>query len=678
LWLIGAVAALALLVCAPAALAAKCGGKKVTISTKKKKVKGTNGNDVIDAGSGKDKIQAKGGDDIICGGKGADIINAGAGNDTILGGGGGDNIDGGDGDDNINGEKGSDRGTGGAGNDTIIGDSGSEDMTGGDGDDSLDGGDSNDTLNGGNGNDFINGQRGGDILHGDGGSDQVFGDRENDKVFGDESDGDLVDGGLGDDDVDAGAGNQDTATGGLGIDNVDGGPGDRDTVRGDIGTDKIDGGPGSQDIVSFIAATPLGGGTTGVNVNLATGVASGDGNDTITGVEDAIGSAYADTITGNSAANRLDGGPGDDVINGGGPHGTFFTDPDQGFGGSGSDDCKDVGFQDSCGASIGCPATSTCVERVTSIDGSTSLSIIGSGQNDNMTLSYGGGNYVLTEAAHPVVDFGGTCTVTTVGAGAKATCPGPPALAALVLSGGNGNDTITVDGSVPASSPAKINGEDGNDTLQGGVGSDLIDAGKFGNDILNGGPGSDGIVARFGKDEVNGQGGNDLVEVANPCEGSVMSGGDGTDNASFAPAVGYRVNATLGGTAVDPSQSNCIPTRIDGSNEALEGTAGADILRGDGGNNSLYGQGGDDQLYGEGGNDLLNGVAGSDELYGGTGKDELRAIDGAKDKRLDCGPPKNFELAQVDPQDPKPTGCGKVSKKKKKKKKKKGKGKKKK
>ena len=76
LWLLAlSMGALAV---APSASAATCGGKKATIkpkgkSGKVKKLKGTNGDDVIAAEGGKQKIIGKGGDDIICGGKGKDL-----------------------------------------------------------------------------------------------------------------------------------------------------------------------------------------------------------------------------------------------------------------------------------------------------------------------------------------------------------------------------------------------------------------------------------------------------------------------------------------------------------------------------------------------------------------------------------------------------------------------------
>lgn len=61
--------------------------------------------------------------------------------------------------------------------------------------------------------------------------------------------------------------------------------------------------------------------TSGVNVNLATGIASGDttvGTDTFTGVNSVRGSDFGDTITGNATTNVLIGDLGNDTIAGGG------------------------------------------------------------------------------------------------------------------------------------------------------------------------------------------------------------------------------------------------------------------------------------------------------------------------------------------------------------------------
>ena len=56
-----------------------------------------------------------------------------------------------------------------------------------------------------------------------------------------------------------------------------------------------------------------------------------------------------------------------------------------------------------------------------------------------------------------------------------------------------------------------------------------------------------------------------------------------------------------------------------GNNESLEGSDGPDILVGDNGDNSLMGHLGADILIGKGGNDFID------------------AIDGQRDKKIDCG-----------------------------------------
>ena len=53
-------------------------------------------------------------------------------------------------------------------------------------------------------------------------------------------------------------------------------------------------------------------------VSLVTGLATGGaGTDTLSTIEDLIGSNFNDTLTGNSGANRLTGGAGNDTLTGG-------------------------------------------------------------------------------------------------------------------------------------------------------------------------------------------------------------------------------------------------------------------------------------------------------------------------------------------------------------------------
>jgi Ca2+-binding RTX toxin-like protein len=109
-----------------------------------------------------------------------------------------------------------------------------------------------------------------------------------------------------------GNGGSDTLTGNGGTDVLNGGDGD-DTAIGGAGNDSMDGGAGT-DTVDYASA---GAGGVGVNVNLTTGQASGDGNDTLAGFENASGSSFADSIRGDTGANVLNGRGGEDAIQGG-------------------------------------------------------------------------------------------------------------------------------------------------------------------------------------------------------------------------------------------------------------------------------------------------------------------------------------------------------------------------
>jgi len=103
----------------------------------------------------------------------------------------------------------------------------------------------------------------------------------------------------------------DTLSGGGGDDTLIGGVGD-DTLIGGAGADAMDGGSGT-DTASYSDAAAA------VVASLAapggnTGDAAGD---TYSGIENLIGSAFADILRGDANANVLDGGVGNDVLDGG-------------------------------------------------------------------------------------------------------------------------------------------------------------------------------------------------------------------------------------------------------------------------------------------------------------------------------------------------------------------------
>lgn len=107
------------------------------------------------------------------------------------------------------------------------------------------------------------------------------------------------------------AGGDDTLIAGNGDDVLEGGGGN-DLLQGGAGNDTIDGGTG-QDTVDYSDQASA------VSANLRQGQATiGSDSDTITNVENIIGSAFGDHLEGDGNANRIEGGDGDDRIEAGG------------------------------------------------------------------------------------------------------------------------------------------------------------------------------------------------------------------------------------------------------------------------------------------------------------------------------------------------------------------------
>ena len=84
------------------------------------------------------------------------------------------------------------------------------------------------------------------------------------------------------------------------------------------------GGPGADILTGGLGVdtTEYSSSSAGVNVALAAdGSATASGGDaagdTLSGIENLIGSDHADSLTGNDGANRLTGGAGDDLLTGG-------------------------------------------------------------------------------------------------------------------------------------------------------------------------------------------------------------------------------------------------------------------------------------------------------------------------------------------------------------------------
>lgn len=198
------------------------------------------------------------------------------------------------------------------GDDRLYGRSGADVIAGLGGDDVLLGRTGEDLICAGSGDDFVRAGAGSDAVSGSVGNDVLAGDPGNDDVRGGPGE-DTVYGGDGSDDLSAGPGNSSILLGNAGPDRLLGGDG-RDVLVGQEGNDVLRGGQGLFDVASFLFADN----PEGVTANIAAGSASGEGEDTLAGIEGLEGSAEADRLTGDGQVNYFYPREGDDTIVGGG------------------------------------------------------------------------------------------------------------------------------------------------------------------------------------------------------------------------------------------------------------------------------------------------------------------------------------------------------------------------
>ena len=157
------------------------------------------------------------------------------------------------------------------------------------------------------------------------------------------------------DTIHAGAGN-DVVLGGSGSDSLFGGPGD-DTILGGRGWDNlypgrgvdyVDGGSGSRDWVDYSSARHS------IVASLRSGMATGQGRDTLVSIENIVGSKLNDKLIGDSRTNRIKAGAGADKVSGRGGNDFLWggSGPDTLSGGSGSDEARGGSGADTCTAEV--------------------------------------------------------------------------------------------------------------------------------------------------------------------------------------------------------------------------------------------------------------------------------------------------------------------------------------
>ncbi len=294
------------------------------------RIVGLEGNDILSGLAGDDSLIGSDGNDTLFGGLGADKLQGGSGADLILGGADVDTVSYTASTAAVQVDLATSAGLGGhaqgdviRGVENIIGSRFDDTLTGDNGDNRLNGGQGEDTLFGQGGNDAFVGSQGGDAFFGGQGIDTVIYRKLGGQVIMDERLGtssgaargdsyDSIERFLGSDVGDSFVlGDLDNEVMGRGgNDFIDAGRGD-DTLIGGEGGDFLHGGPGSDWAV-------YGRSTAAITVDLQTGAASGGHaqGDTLSHIENVVGSRHGDNIQGSILDNHLVGNRGDDTLTG--------------------------------------------------------------------------------------------------------------------------------------------------------------------------------------------------------------------------------------------------------------------------------------------------------------------------------------------------------------------------
>ena len=371
------------------------------------------------------------------------------------------------------------------------------------------------------------------------------------------------------------------------------GYGGNDILEGGAGTDRLDGGAG-MDWVSYRDSS------TGVTVNLAEGTLIGAHaeGDVLVDIENIIGSAYADVLTGDDGANSLEGGPGADSL----------------AGGAGEDTASYA--RSSAGVTVRLHSGET---RGGDAEGDTFAAMV--------TVDYAGSDGTTQQETVPDIEhLRGSVHADTLAGDSRANN----------LAGGPGDDRLF---GGPGGGDDVLLGGPGADALYGGIGNDVLEGGPD-VDTLNGGPGADTASYAQSAEGVDvrlhsglAQGGDaegDVLDSIENVTGSAyadilegdaganrLDGGGGVDWLSYAGSdagvdVRLRSGIGSGGHAEGDVVANL---------ENIKGSDYNDIFGGDGNDNYLSGGAGNDGLWGSSGNDVLEGGMGADRLYGGGGAD---------------------------------------------------------
>jgi Ca2+-binding RTX toxin-like protein len=267
------------------------------------------------------------------------------------------------------------------------------------------------------------------------------------------------------------------------------------------------------------------------------------------------------------------------------------------------------------------------------------------GEVGTNTLSGGAGNdYIYSSSPSDIIDGGADIdyltlnyttqtngvTVNFTGAGTGITSGGGTiqGIEQLRFLGGSGNDIV--DTSAANFSGASflfegLYGNDGDDSLVGGAGRDLLHGGS-GTNTLSGGAGDDYIISSSPSDIIDGGADIDFLALdyttqTNGITVNFTGAGMGTTSGG-GTIQGIEQLTFFGGTGND-----IVDTSVANLNGSFANVTGADLYGNDG-DDSLVGGAGGDVLVGDAGTNMLSGGAGDDYIYSSSPSD---IIDGGAD-----------------------------------------------
>ncbi|WP_058754293.1 M10 family metallopeptidase C-terminal domain-containing protein [Sphingomonas endophytica] len=277
-------------------------------------------------------------------------------------------------------------------------------------------------------------------------------------------------------------------------------------------------------------------------------------------IENAVGGSGNDTIIGNGAVNKLNGGLGNDTV-------------------SYREASAAVSVSLLYGRGFAGDANRDYLSNFENVEGTKFNDILAGDNNDNVLIGGAGADSLNGNGGFDIASYRTSTTAVTVSlktmTGTQGDAAGDRLVSIEALEGGSGNDTLI--------------GWNGNDWLSGGAGDDLLDGGA-GNDTLLGGAGSDKLNGGAGNDLLDGGAGNDM-----------LYGGAGSDTFRFSQIGGTDTIAdfTTGDDRIDLSLIDAV-------------TGGAKDAFGWIGDADFSGKAGELRSYGEGGFYYLSGDVNGD------------------------------------------------------------------